>query len=60
MNNEFLTPEQAAELAGVTPKTLIQWRKVKGLRSFTVVGKIRYKRDDILQFIKPKEMVNKS
>ncbi len=58
MSEDFLTQEEAAELAGVTIQTLIAWRKMKGLRYFKIVGKIRYKPKDILEFIEPKEATN--
>lgn len=54
---DLLTPEQAAEYLGLSPKTLANWR-VKGakagepvLRYIRAGGRIRYRYGDLVDFI---------
>lgn len=45
---DLITPDEAAELLGVTPKTLARWADDGRLwRTFTAGGQRRYDRDDV-------------
>jgi excisionase family DNA binding protein len=46
----FLSQREAAEFMRVTVQTLIDWRK-KGLTFYKVGGMIRYKKEDLINFM---------
>lgn len=46
----FLSQQEAAEFMKVTVQTLIDWRK-KGLTFYKVGGMIRYKKEDLINFM---------
>ena len=53
--DEWLTLKQAAELVGVTPRTVQNWIKNGKIRGYRVVGRIRVKRSDVDALYQPKE-----
>ena len=53
---EWLTPKQAAELVGVTTRTVQNWIKDGKVRGYQVVGRIRVKRSDVDALYQPKEV----
>ena len=53
--DEWLTQKQAAELVGVTPRTVQNWIKDGKIRGYQVVGRIRVKRSDVDALYQPKE-----
>ena len=55
VDNEWLTPKQAAELVGVTTRTVQHWIKDGKVRGYQVVGRIRVKRSDVDALYQPKE-----
>ena len=55
LDNEWLTPKQAAELVGVTTRTVQNWIKDGKVRGYQVVGSIRVKRSDVDALYQPKE-----
>ena len=55
LDNEWLTPKQAAELVGVTARTVQNWIKDGKVRGYQVVGRIRVKRSDVDALYQPKE-----
>ena len=55
VDNEWLTLKQAAELVGVTPRTVQNWIKNGKIRGYQVVGRIRVKRSDVDALYQPKE-----
>lgn len=54
VDNEWLTPKQAAELVGVTARTVQNWIKDGKVRGYQVVGRIRVKRSDVDALYQPK------
>ena len=54
VDNEWLTPKQAAELVGVTTRTVQNWIKDGKVRGYQVVGRIRVKRSDVDALYQPK------
>ena len=52
--DEWLTLKQAAELVGVTPRTVQNWIKNGKVRGYQVVGRIRVKRSDVDALYQPK------
>lgn len=54
LDNEWLTPKQAAELVGVTVRTVQNWIKDGKVRGYQVVGRIRVKRSDVDALYQPK------
>ena len=52
---EWLTLKQAAELVGVTPRTVQNWIKNGKIKGYQVVGRIRVKRSDVDALDQPKE-----
>ena len=48
--DSFLSQQEAAEFMKVTVQTLIDWRK-KGLTFYKVGGMIRYKKEDLINFM---------
>ena len=54
--DEWLTPKQAAELVGVTPRTVQNWIKNDKIKGYQVVGRIRVKRSDVDALYQPKEV----
>ena len=54
VDNEWLTLKQAAELVGVTPRTVQNWSKNGKVRGYQVVGRIRINRTDIERLYQPK------
>lgn len=55
VNDEWLTLKQAAELVGVTPRTVQNWIKNGKIKGYQVVGRIRVKRSDVDALYQPKE-----
>lgn len=55
VDNEWLTPKQAAELVGVTARTVQNWIKDGKVRGYQIVGRIRVKRSDVDALYQPKE-----
>ena len=53
--DEWLTLKQAAELVGVTPRTVQNWIKNGKIRGYQVVGRIRVKQSDVDALYQPKE-----
>ena len=53
--DEWLTLKQAAELVGVTPRTVQNWIKNGKIKGYQVVGRIRVKRSDDDALYQPKE-----
>lgn len=53
--DEWLTPKQAAELVGVTARTVQNWINAGKIRGYQVVGRIRVKRSDVDALYQPKE-----
>ena len=53
--DEWLTLKQAAELVGVTPRTVQNWIKNGKIKGYQVVGRIRVKRSDVDALYQPKE-----
>ena len=53
--DEWLTLRQAAELVGVTPRTVQNWIKNGKIKGYQVVGRIRVKRSDVDALYQPKE-----
>jgi excisionase family DNA binding protein len=53
VNDELFTPDEVAELLGVTPHTLAVWRCEKRYNlPYVKVGRlVRYRRNDLLAFI---------
>ena len=47
MGSEYMTPNEAAELLGVTPRTVYQWIKDKHLPAAKIGGRWRVRRVDI-------------
>lgn len=60
LDNEWLTPKQAAELVGVTVRTVQNWIKDGKVRGYQVVGRIRVKRSDVDALYQPKEVKNEA
>lgn len=56
--DEYLTQEEAAEFMRVTVQTLINWRRDKGLKFYKVGSYIRFKRQDLIDFIQQGESQN--
>ena len=55
LDNGWLTPKQAAELVGVTTRTVQNWINAGKIRGYQVVGRIRVKRSDVDALYQPKE-----
>ena len=55
VDNEWLTLKHAAELVGVTPRTVQNWIKNGKIKGYQVVGRIRVKRSDVDALYQPKE-----
>lgn len=55
VDNEWLTLKQAAELVGVTPRTVQNWIKNGKIKGYQVVGRIRVKRSDVDALYQPME-----
>lgn len=55
LDNDWLTPKQAAELVGVTVRTVQNWIKDSKIKGYQVVGRIRVKRSDVDALYQPKE-----
>ena len=55
LDNEWLTLKHAAELVGVTPRTVQNSIKNGKVRGYQVVGRIRVKRSDVDALYQPKE-----
>ena len=53
--DEWLTLKQAAELVGVTTRTVQNWIKNGKIKGYQVVGRIRVKRSDVDALYQPKE-----
>ena len=53
--DEWLTLKQAAELVGVTPRTVQNWIKNGKIKGYQVVGRIRVKQSDVDALYQPKE-----
>lgn len=53
--DEWLTLKHAAELVGVTPRTVQNWIKNGKIKGYQVVGRIRVKRSDVDALYQPKE-----
>lgn len=53
--DEWLTLKQAAELVGVTPRTVQNWIKNGKIKGYQVVGRIRVKRSDVDALYQPME-----
>ena len=58
--DEWLTLKHAAELVGVTPRTVQNWIKNGKLKGYQVVGRIRVKRSDVDALNQPKEVKNEA
>ena len=58
--DEWLTLKQAAELVGVTPRTVQNWIKNGKIKGYQVVGRIRVKRSDVDALYQPKEVKNEA
>ena len=54
--DEWLTLKQAAELVGVTPRTVQNWIKNGMIKGYQVGGRIRVKRSDGDALYQPKEV----
>lgn len=54
--DEWLTLKHAAELVGVTPRTVQNWIKNGKIKGYQVVGRIRVKRSDVDALYQPKEV----
>ena len=55
LDNEWLTPKQAAELVGVKARTVQNWITDGKVRGYQVVRRIRVKRYDVDALYPPKE-----
>ena len=55
VDNDWLTPKQAAELVGVPPRTVQNWIKNGKIKGYQVVGRIRVKRSDVDALYQRKE-----
>lgn len=61
MSIEMLTNARAAEFLGVQPGTLKKWRSQGVGPIYYKVGRaIRYKRSDLLQYLKARQMAQRS
>ena len=54
VDTKWLTLKQAAELVGVTPRTVQNWIKNGKIKGYQVVGRIRVKRSDVDALYQPK------
>lgn len=54
--DEWLTLKHAAELVGVTPRTVQNWIKNGKIKGYQVVGRIRVKRSDVDALCQPKKV----
>ena len=53
--DEWLTLKQAAELVGVTTRTVQNWIKDGKIKGYQVVGRIRVKLSDVDALYQPKK-----
>ncbi len=62
MSEKLLTAEEASELTGLSPNTLRKLAWQRRLRSFKVLGALRFKRSDLEELVveRPKEESNES
>lgn len=58
MSNDYLTSVQAAEILGITDTTLRRWRwENKGPKYYKIHTRVRYKKEDVENFIERNEQV---
>ncbi len=62
MSEKLLTAEEASELTGLSPNTLRKLAWQRRIRSFKVLGALRFKRSDLEELVveRPKEESNES
>jgi len=62
MSEKLLTAEEASELTGLSPNTLRKLAWQRRIRSFKVLGALRFKRSDLEELVveRPKEEPNES
>ncbi len=62
MSEKLLTAEEASELSGLSPNTLRKLAWQRRIRSFKVLGALRFKRSDLEELVveRPQEESNES
>ncbi len=62
MSEKLITAEEASELTGLSPNTLRKLAWQRRIRSFKVLGALRFKRSDLEELVveRPKEESNES
>jgi len=62
MKEEYINAEEAAKLIGLHPATLRKLAWQRRIRSFKVLGALRFKRSDLEELVveRPKEESNES
>jgi len=62
MKEEYISAEEAAKLIGLHPATLRKLAWQRRIRSFKVLGALRFKRSDLEELVveRPKEESNES
>ncbi len=62
MSEKLLTAEEASELTGLSPNTLRKLAWQRRIRSFKVLGALRFKQSDLEELVveRPKEESNES
>ncbi len=60
MSEKLITAEEASELTGLSPNTLRKLAWQRRIRSFKVLGALRFKRSDLEELVveRPKEESN--
>jgi len=62
MSEKLITAEEASELTGLSPNALRKLAWQRRIRSFKVLGALRFKRSDLEELVveRPKEESNES
>jgi excisionase family DNA binding protein len=53
VSERYITANDVAELLGLTPRTILQWRKTRGLPGFKlgVDGPVRFRESEVLAWV---------
>ena len=60
LRSELMTPDQVAEILGLSVHTLEKWRVTRRNLPFLKIGrKVRYRAQDIADFLEPKQAASR-
>lgn len=48
----FINSKEACSILGITPPTLLDWRKRKIIPAYRIANKIRFKKSDVMKSLK--------